>query len=191
MNRDHRPIQEYGPRCGCCQTGHLVTQFRKERFEYESETGPITVDADRVPVDVCDTCHSVFVTAQTAKTRHEYVCRALGLITPAEIKEIRERHGLSQAEFARITKLGESSISRWERGRLLPSPSNSTFLKLLQRRPEAVDELLDGSVADPDGEAVSSIQDPAPRQSRFPSVPSDAWTWVSTRAARFALVGTA
>jgi len=186
MNKDHRATQEYGPRCGCCATGHLVTRFRRETFEHEAEDGPVMVEADRVPISVCDTCGSVFVTAETAKVRHEYVCRKLGLITPDEIREIRDRHGLKKAEFARITKFGESSISRWESGRLLPNASNSRYLKLLQHNPqmvvwltEADTRLSQETVADPELE---------PRRLRFPSLPPDDTAILTARANRFALV---
>ncbi len=135
MNRDYAATQECGPKCGCCDTGHLVTQFRRETFEHETENGRVMIEADRVPISVCDTCKSVFVTGETAKVRHEYVCRKLGLITPDEIRAIRNRHGLKKAEFARITQFGESSISRWESGRLFPNASGSKYLKLLPAPP--------------------------------------------------------
>jgi putative zinc finger/helix-turn-helix YgiT family protein len=186
MNRDYRFSQEHGPNCACCATGHLVTQFRKESFEHETEDGPVMVEADRVPINVCDTCGSVFVTALTAKVRHEYVCRMLGLITPDEIREIRERHGLTKTEFARITKFGESSISRWERGRLLPNASNSTYLKILQHDPQTVQWLVKAS-ADLAHNTVAE-PDPTARRCRFPSLPQEFITNLAAKAHRFALV---
>ena len=138
MNQISTAGQGSGPECVCCPTGHLETRFIQETVEHESEGGTISIQADRVPVLVCDTCGSEFITGETAKIRHEYVCRAVGAITPAEIKALRERHGLSQHDLSRIAGFGEASISRWERGRLLPSPSNSKFLKGRRSRPNAV-----------------------------------------------------
>ena len=142
MNKFSTAGQGSGPECECCPTGRLETRFIPETIEHESEGGTIAIQADRVPVSVCDTCGSVFITGETAKARHEYVCRAVGAITPAEIKALRERHGLSQHDLSRIAGFGEASISRWERGRLLPSPSNSKFLKVLLQHPQIVESLL-------------------------------------------------
>ena len=188
MNRDFRARQSSGPRCGCCSTGHLETQFRQETVSHESESGTMSIKADRVPVSVCDTCGSVFVTAETARVRHEYICRAVGVITPAEVRAIRDRHGLSQSEFSQITKFGEASISRWERGRLLPSPSNSKFLKLLLQHPQIVALLLES-------ESCTEVHETPVIQSwlnpthRFRHLPAANLPPLAERAARFSLVG--
>jgi putative zinc finger/helix-turn-helix YgiT family protein len=186
MNRDYRVSEEIGPKCGCCATGHLVTRFQEDAFEHEGDDGPMLVEADRVPFDVCDTCGSVFVTAETARVRHEYVCRKLGLITPTEIKEIRDRHELTQADFARITKFGESSISRWERGRLLPNPSSSGYLKLLQHNPPMVEWLIKADA----GLIQQSLAAPEPlrHRPRFRFLPPEDIASLEAKANRFALV---
>ena len=66
-----------------------------------------------------------------ARVQHAAVCRALGLLTPEEIQAIRERFGPTQAEFARLTGIGEAIISRWERGRILPNRAMDRYLRLL------------------------------------------------------------
>jgi putative zinc finger/helix-turn-helix YgiT family protein len=188
MNRDSMARQGSGPRCECCPTGQLKTQFRQETIEHESESGTISIPADRVPVSVCDTCGSIFVTAETARVRHEYVCRAIGAITPAEIRAIRDRHGLSQSEFSRVTKFGEASISRWERGRLLPSPSNNKYLKLLLHHPRVVEWLLESeSCTEVDETPVLRLL--SNPMHRFRHLPTAYLKPLSEKAARFALVG--
>jgi transcriptional regulator with XRE-family HTH domain len=67
-----------------------------------------------------------------AKVRHEAVCRAAGLLTPSEIKALRERFGWSQQDLAELTGMGIATISRWERGRLLQNRSNNKFLQALR-----------------------------------------------------------
>lgn len=186
MNRDYAATQECGPKCGCCDTGHLVTQFRRETFEHETENGRVMIEADRVPISVCDTCKSVFVTGETAKVRHEYVCRKLGLITPDEIRAIRNRHGLKKAEFARITQFGESSISRWESGRLFPNASGSKYLKLLLRRPETVAWLIQDD-ADLTPAAIADFE-PIHRHTQFPSLPPGLLESLIAKGNRFDLV---
>ena len=133
----------------------------------------------------------MFVTAETARVRHEYVCRAIGSITPAEIKQIRERHGLSQSDLARITNFGEASISRWERGRLLPNASGSTFLKLLLSRPDIVDTLLDESEACAKGQEDPVVQASSDLILRFRHVPMPELGYLTEQKSRFNLIGCA
>src|SRR5205807_9610189 len=70
--------------------------------------------------------------------RHEAICRALRLLTPAAIRAIRERLGPSQEQFAQLTGIGKATISRWECGRLLQNRALDNYLRLLAHSGEAV-----------------------------------------------------
>ena len=142
MERDYEAERVAGPRCECCEAGRLVTEYRSDSFEHEGETGTVAIKANRVPFEVCNSCKSTFVTRDTLRARHEALCRQLGLITPAETLQIREHHGLNRARFAKITRFGEASLFRWERGRSLPNQSNSNYMKLLLQNPANVEFLL-------------------------------------------------
>lgn len=50
-----------------------------------------------------------------------------GLMTSYEIKELREKYGLTQKEFARVLGLGEVSINRFENGSIQTASVNSTL----------------------------------------------------------------
>ena len=186
MNTKYMATPEVRPKCGCCDQGRLDTRYREETVEYGEEGDLQTVQADRVPVSVCDSCGNVFVTPATLKARHNYVCRALGLITPDEIQELRKRHGMTIAEFARITKIGEATISRWERYRILPNGANSSYLTLLRQNPNLVESLIkqNASIA---GQAVA---DPVPSAERFRfSLPAELKAILAAKAPLFDLVG--
>jgi DNA-binding transcriptional regulator YiaG len=62
---------------------------------------------------------------------HEEVCRHLDVLTPAQIKALRELYQLTQAQFSKITKLGEATLSRWERGILVQNNAYDNYLYLL------------------------------------------------------------
>ena len=175
-------------RCECCAGGHLDVRFMRETIDHENEDGTIVVEAERVPFHVCDSCGSVFVTAETARARHEYVCRAIGVITPAEIRAIRERHRFSQAEFARITNLGVASLSRWESGRLLPSSSHSTYLRLLLDNPSNVDRLV-GNMVGSGIQVDSPVPPPAGKTVRKWHMPNRMVENSRSQAVRFAFAG--
>lgn len=91
------------------------------------------VEVHDVPVEVCPKCSEKYFGPAAARVQHAAVCRALGLLTPPEIQAIRERLGPTQAEFARLTGIGEATISRWERGRILPNRAMDRYLRLLDR----------------------------------------------------------
>ncbi len=63
--------------------------------------------------------------------RHEAVCRHLGLLTPAEIRGLRERYNLSRAAFARMTGFGDATLARWEKGEVVQNASSDRYLRLL------------------------------------------------------------
>jgi putative zinc finger/helix-turn-helix YgiT family protein len=67
--------------------------------------------------------------------------RQLGLLTPAEIRENRERLGLNQQELQELLGLGGNSLSRWENGRVYQSRSMDTLLRLVFNSRDALDVL--------------------------------------------------
>ena len=79
----------------------------------------------------CDDCDFEFTGPGAEVARHEAVCRHLGVMTPAEIRDLRGRYGLSRLTFASITRLGAASIARWEAGSLLQNRAYDSLLYLL------------------------------------------------------------
>lgn len=53
--------------------------------------------------------------------------------TGKQIKAIRERLGLTQAEAAAKVRVSQSVWSAWERGATRPSPSSVLLIELLDR----------------------------------------------------------
>jgi putative zinc finger/helix-turn-helix YgiT family protein len=121
-----------GPKCPECEQGHLVPFTRDEEFDYDLGDETIKVLAKDVPVERCDSCGMIASGPAAAKVRHEAVCRAAGLLTPSEIKAIRDQYGWSQQYLADLTAFGVATISRWERGRLLQNRSNNKILQAIR-----------------------------------------------------------
>jgi putative zinc finger/helix-turn-helix YgiT family protein len=123
-------------RCPVCGKGHLEHRIITDRFDYGEGKKQVTVVAENVPVQVCTHCQETFSGPEAGLIRHRAICRALNLLTPEEICAIRERLGLSQVEFAKLTDIGEATISRWERGRLLQNKAMDRYLRLLAANPD-------------------------------------------------------
>jgi HTH-type transcriptional regulator / antitoxin MqsA len=53
-------------------------------------------------------------------------------LTPAEIRDIRRRWGLSQAELEGMLGVGAKTVVRWERGAVCQSRAVDTLLRILE-----------------------------------------------------------
>lgn len=58
-----------------------------------------------------------------------------GLLSAAEIRSVREGFGLTQAEFARLLRLGGNTMSRWEAGRNVQTAAMDMLLRLIRDVP--------------------------------------------------------
>lgn len=146
MNAETVPVNKTV--CPVCGEGVLESRLVTERFDYGEGEDKVPVVAENVPVQVCTHCQETFSGPEAARIRHLAICRALGLLTPDEIRAIRERLGPSQPQFAKLTGIGEATISRWERGRLLQNKAMDRYLRLLDRNPGNVRILKE---LDPEG----------------------------------------
>jgi len=59
-----------------------------------------------------------------------------------DVKAIREKIALSQAEFAKLFGLSKRTLEHWEHGRRVPSGPARAFLTVIAREPEAVRRAL-------------------------------------------------
>ncbi|MBI4441950.1 MAG: helix-turn-helix domain-containing protein [Acidobacteria bacterium] len=61
-----------------------------------------------------------------------------------DVKAIRSRLGLSQAEFSRRYGVSRRSLQEWEQGRRRPEGAVRAYLLVIERNPKAVHEALAG-----------------------------------------------
>jgi len=63
--------------------------------------------------------------------------------TPAQVRALRARLGLSQAEFARRFGFTVDTVQQYEQGRRVPSGPAATLLRVIAADPGAVTRALD------------------------------------------------
>ena len=68
-------------------------------------------------------------------------CHEVVLRSADEIRSIRERFGLTQAELARLLRLGGNTISRWEAGRNVQTAAMDMLLRMIRDLPGSLDYL--------------------------------------------------
>jgi putative transcriptional regulator len=61
-----------------------------------------------------------------------------------DVRSLRERHGLSQSKFAILMGISVGTLRNWEQGRRKPEGSARVLLKVVERHPEAVFEVVSG-----------------------------------------------
>jgi YgiT-type zinc finger domain-containing protein len=120
--------------CPICGEGTLRSRIISERFEFRDGDRVVFVETREVPLEDCDFCGESFSGPRAAKIRHEATARALGLLSPDQIREIRESSGQSPADFAMLIGVDEPTLIRWERGRILQDESDDRKLRRLWNR---------------------------------------------------------
>jgi putative transcriptional regulator len=70
---------------------------------------------------------------QTMRQFDDACLTPVRLLTPAEIRALREREGASQAVFARYLNVTVGLVSQWERGEKHPQGASLKLLSLVQK----------------------------------------------------------
>ena len=66
-----------------------------------------------------------------------------GLLSADEISAVRDRFDLTQADLARLLRLGANTVSRWESGRNVQSAAMDMLLRLIRDVPGSIPYLRD------------------------------------------------
>ncbi|MGO9274786.1 MAG: type II TA system antitoxin MqsA family protein [Terriglobia bacterium] len=147
--------------CPNCGSTHVETRTLPDRFQYGSAPKAVELEA-LVPFRKCADCGFEFTDSDAEDARHEAVCRHLGVMTPSEVRALREEYGLTRAEFAERTRIGEASLARWETGLLIQNRANDNYLYLL-RFSESWKRLEDRFGPKAQTEHHSSVSEPGPQ----------------------------
>jgi DNA-binding transcriptional regulator YiaG len=119
--------------CPNCGSKNINTRLLVDRFTYGSGADAVQLKAN-IPFHRCTDCTFEYTDSEAEDIRHEAVCRHLGVMVPAEVLDLRSSYGLTRAEFAEATRIGEASLARWETGQVIQNPANDSFLYLLRFR---------------------------------------------------------
>jgi putative zinc finger/helix-turn-helix YgiT family protein len=93
----------------------------------------------------CPKCGEIVLRFQDAKRLNEDAIaiyrKKHGLLSADEIRAIRDLFGLTQADLARLLRLGANSVSRWESGRNVQTAAMDMLLRLIRDLPGSIDYL--------------------------------------------------
>lgn len=125
-------------KCPICDKGTLKKEVVSELFEYKGQT----IEIPNYIKYRCDVCGEAVVDNNTirksGKILKEFKRQVDGLLTAAQIKSIRLKLGLTQAELAEIVGGGGKSLARYESGQVCQSRGMDNLLRILDAYPHTL-----------------------------------------------------
>lgn len=98
-----------------------------------------------MPHAACPACGEVLLQYEESRLLQERAVaayrRAHALLAADAIREMRERLGLTQAQFAALLRLGLNTVSRWESGRNVQNAAMDVLFKVVRDVPAVLDYL--------------------------------------------------
>jgi putative zinc finger/helix-turn-helix YgiT family protein len=116
--------------CPACESNDVKTELREHIFDYGAGEDAVELKT-QVPVRVCGSCKCEYMDFEADEACHEAICLHKKVMTPSQIKALRDFHSYTQGQFSKITRLGEATLSRWERGTVIQNGAYDNFLYLL------------------------------------------------------------
>ncbi len=93
----------------------------------------------------CPKCGQVVLRFEDAKRLSEGAIalyrKKHGLVSADEIRALREHFSLTQAELARLLRLGANTVSRWESGRNVQTAAMDVLLRMIRDLPGSIEYL--------------------------------------------------
>ena len=123
----HKPFPWY---CSRCKTATVELRDQKYEFVQSHDGRKIPIIIDDIPIPTCTSCDHKTLAASTLEQITLETYRQLGLLTPQEIRENRERLGLTQQQMQTQLGLGGNTLSRWEKGHFYQSKAHDRFMRV-------------------------------------------------------------
>lgn len=110
------------------ETRYVDFKVMIPNLEGDAIAETVTVQA---PVTICPHSGDEMLTVEAFEIIDTTKARYMGLLLPAEIGKLRQRHGLTQRQMSDLLQVGEKSYTRWETGWSRPSRVINVLLRAL------------------------------------------------------------
>lgn len=126
------------PNCG----GGKLQKITGYTFEYKGEK----LELPTYTYFFCPNCKEDLESAvdniELDKEITEFMRQIDELLTPKQIKSIRERYGFNQKDFAAILGLGEKTFTRYENGKVKQNRATDNLLRLIKDDPHNLTRVI-------------------------------------------------
>lgn len=135
--------------CSECKKGDLIEKHGDYETVYVDRNGQShTLKVPGVAWLRCELCGEEVLESRAVSAIESARRRALGLLTPGEIRTLRNRLGKSQAAMSELLGIGEKTYCRWESGSYVQSEASDRYLRLILMNQENVRILEEISMAE-------------------------------------------
>ncbi|MFI3272256.1 MAG: type II toxin-antitoxin system MqsA family antitoxin [Pseudomonadota bacterium] len=128
----------HGASCPLCGEGVLALQRVTHRHYYKGQScefaGYTSYACSACGEELENSSDNAEITRQIL----DFQRRVDGLLTPKEIKTIRENLGLTQEAFANVLGVGKKTFARYENGSVTQSVIMNNFLTVIRAMPMAL-----------------------------------------------------
>ena len=127
----------------CPACGHDEREAQNGTFSMEvpSNIPGGTIEIEDATWEHCHSCGEDFIGDELSQAISATRYQRLGLLTPDQIREVREKTGLSAVEMSQLLNAGEKSFTRWENGKSIQNKSTDTLIRLIDQHPELFAEI--------------------------------------------------
>ena len=127
--------------CPICEEGHLSTEQEMIHVEHMGNEGNIVSQ-----FSICDACGSEQATAADARVNKRSMIafkkQVQGLLTGAEVRELRKSWDLSQEDAAKIFGGGPVAFSKYESDDVMQSEAMDRLIRVARDVPASLDKLM-------------------------------------------------
>ncbi len=127
--------------CPICGSKSLVEKSGTFRFEPPANIPGGAIIVPNSKWQECQACGESILAQSLLEKLEEQRYARLELLTPEQIKHIRQAAGLTQSQIAEKLGIGEKTYTRWETGKCLQNKSSDNLIRLFAKNPAMFDAL--------------------------------------------------
>lgn len=125
-------------KCPVCNEGFLEKVASDYSTFVKDGAREIRILVKNLQRDKCPKCNEEFLPQEALDRIEIEKYQKLELLTPAEIKTIREKLGFTQEEISDLLGVGKKSYFRWENGLSIQNKSIDKYIRLVSESPDNV-----------------------------------------------------
>lgn len=115
----------------------------------ETEYRGVRMSVSGIEHEHCSECGEDMIPAHELDKLDEAIRaeyrRIVGLLSPAEIRSLRQSLGLTQEQFQVVLGVGKTTVSRWETGRVVQLKPEDNLMRAMLDHPDFAQELIQRS----------------------------------------------
>ena len=127
-----------GKICPICGKGQLTERSGSYETKFVDRSGseqPLVLPEVRRLQ--CDSCKEEILDDAATRQITEARRKSMGLLSAAEIRDLRLRFGKTQVQMSKFLGVGEKTYCRWESGSFIQSVAFDNYLRLVRDLPDA------------------------------------------------------